>query len=311
MDGFGSPMRLWAAVMDVTLEGARRVVDIVEGLHETSQEPQRTNLFLLVSSDSNGIGSSQEPFASGGGALATFGRKDWSEARVPLSLALVPLEPKSEGTAGPAGSSNRMCADSLAKGLLPTPLPDTIQNPALQQPGAQPQLAQIQGMQPQALQQQGGQPQGAQPLPLLAQPKEEDRVRRALYGSMALRPHSVWGGQLAQGLAPEHVALAEVRSLCCTILEMSCTLLCHFCQATRSSIMHSGERSAPASSVLHGLLNFLHQTLGAQQSNEGIGLDESTVQYMWQLDAALRSWQNLGLAEEGERLGDDLLGVDE
>merc|ERR1712187_516101 len=84
-------------------------------------------------------------------------------------------------------------------------------------------------------------------------------------------------------------------------------LLCHFCQATRSSILAPGigggngnDRSGPAASVLHGLLSFLHE-LRSSAALGSLGVDAATIDYLLELDNALRSWQQLCLVPEGDR----------
>jgi len=259
--GFGvtdvgnSPLRLWAAVMDVTLEGSRRVIEILEVLREALRDQQQAS-FLLAS--------------SGG-----------STAQVPLSFALAPLEPESKGFETIALSSGLPSPGGLAKGLTP---PTSAKFAGLLSPTLSPSTS---SKKPKA--------------------KESQTEKALYYKHLVLRPDSSVGGQAVPGLVPEAVSLEEIRELCCSILEMSCTLLCHFCQATRSSILAGGERAAPGSSVLHGLLNFLHQVLsGGQLVSLGVRL--STVDYLTELDTMLRCWQNLGVQEGDDRREGDSEG---
>jgi len=121
---------------------------------------------------------------------------------------------------------------------------------------------------------------------------------------MALTPGALLGGQLAPGVAPEHIRVEELRQLCSCVLEMTCTLLCQFCQATRSSLLAlaagggaAADRSVPAASVLNGLLSFLHE-LRSSAANGSLGIE---IDYLMELDNTLRSWQQLGLTPETER----------
>lgn len=248
-DGSASPLRLWAAVMDATLEGARRVVEILEAL----QDPGRSSLLLVAESAGAAAGG-----GAGGGAL------------VPLSFGLAPLEPQSEAEAQEPGRPGGPQASpgGLARGLAP---------PSQQGLG---------GLSP------------------IRSPLGRSRTRRpagspphgTVYKHLALQAQSTVGGQVALGLVPEYVTFEDLRALCGSILEMSCTLLCHFCQAMRSSIFSGGEWSAPGASVLSGLLNFLHEA-----PLRSLGLDAASVDYVAELDAALRSWQHLGAPEGEER----------
>jgi len=117
---------------------------------------------------------------------------------------------------------------------------------------------------------------------------------------MALRPDSWIGGQLTMGIAPEYTNLGKVRLLGSSILEMACTLLCHYCKATGSSIS-SADRSTPAVTVLYGTLNFLHEFTASVASDRlrSSAFEGDTVEYLEKLDNALRSGQQLGSNSEG------------
>jgi len=246
-DASCGPMRQWAAVMDAALEGARRVVDIMEALHRKQHSD------FLLASGSRGVGENSL----------------W----VPLSLALAPLARLQSGAveegACPASPG------ALARGLAPPRSPRSLGA------GASPLSS----------------PHGRRRTPNSA---SQQGVR---YQHMALRPLSSLGGQQALGIVPEYVSFGDIRKLCGSIVEMACTLLSDFCQATRSSILAGTERSAPGSSVLHGLLSFLHEL--RQTGSAAVDSSVVDVRYLDELDSALRSWQNLGTSEnDGRALGD-------
>jgi len=85
--------RMWAAVMDVVLEGARRIVEVLESLHS------KKNVGLLLS-----VGQEQ------------------GNATVPLSLSLAALEPGEEGDL-PTFGGDPQSPGILAKGLTPPATP--------------------------------------------------------------------------------------------------------------------------------------------------------------------------------------------
>lgn len=277
--GEAGQLRLWAAVMDVALEGARRVVEILEGLHKDGHE----NLLLASSVATAPSNAAFLPF----GALAAAGKEErlW----VPLSLALTPLEPEvgAQGTSA-AAAGGHLSPGALARGLSPPPI--TPRSPP-RKPGS------LFGP---------GPPGGERDVAGQAERKRKppsQQVKRCRH--LALKPGSAFGGQAPLGVIPECVSVDDLRQLCSSILEMACTLICHFCQATRSSILTStdagaagaagtaSERSAPAASVLHGLLSFLHE-LRSPAALGALGLHPAALDYLTRLDNHLRSWQQLG-----------------
>eukprot|EP00927_Polykrikos_kofoidii_P029395 TRINITY_DN25421_c0_g1_i1.p1 TRINITY_DN25421_c0_g1~~TRINITY_DN25421_c0_g1_i1.p1 ORF type:complete len:1210 (-),score=226.36 TRINITY_DN25421_c0_g1_i1:61-3585(-) len=260
-DGAAAPLRLWAAIMDVALEGARRVVDILKALHSSESREG-----VVYASGAN----------VGGKASAPGRETRW----IPLSLSLALLEP--QASIGGGHTSTRGSPGGLARCLTP---PLTPRNAGPLSPTVRP---------------------AAHPKDSSGAGGNASTKKAVRYRYMASRADALFGGQLPEGVAPEYVSTADLRRLCSSILEMTCTLLCHFCQATRSSILAlasgggggAGERSTPAVSVLHGLLSFLHEL----RTNLGsLGLDSGAVDYLMELDDALRSSQQLGAMPEGDR----------
>lgn len=196
-----------------------------------------------------------------------------TEAFIPLSLAIAALEPQ-DNLPGSASGASSPAFGGLAR-LSP---PRSPRSPSRLAAGLEPPMS------------------PGNPLRADGKRKPTDRpgARGVRYKYMALRPDSWIGGQLTMGIAPEYTTLKDVRSLCNCILEMSCTLLTHYCQATRSSIMNSADRSSPAVTVLHGLLSFLHE-FHRQPSR---AIDSDTVDYLLELDQAIRSGQQLGASSE-------------
>ncbi|CAK0798231.1 unnamed protein product [Prorocentrum cordatum] len=200
---------------------------------------------------------------------------------VPFSLALAPLEPEgamagaeASPYAGPSSSPG-----SLAKGLKRQTL--------LQSPTVGPIMS--------PLTTAGPSPAGEEASRKGAEPQRSVQQRR-----MALHPGRCLGGQVADGVVPEFTSLEDLAQLCWTVVEMSCTLMCHFCEATQSGAGSAGaERSAaPGASVLHGLLSLLHE-LCAPSSLRALGVSPATAEYLESLGDSLRSGHRLG-ALEGE-----------
>lgn len=264
--GGGGPQRLWATVMDFALEAARRVVEIMESL-----QGQR-HAYLLVA-------GGQARCGAGEAGAAQEAPPPGAGLQVPLSCGLAPLEPL--GSAAEAEALGLPAAGALsspgglARGLAP---PATPRSPSRPAPGPSPPLS----------------PSSSADASQRGRRAREGPRRGLLYRHAGVRPHCSAGGQQAPGIAPECVSLVHLRRLCSGILEMACTLLCHFCQSTRSSILAGAERSMPGAAVLHGLLSFLHE-LRTSVSIGTLGID---AEYLLELDNTLRLGQNLGLPEE-------------
>ncbi|CAE8702771.1 unnamed protein product, partial [Polarella glacialis] len=255
----GDPARIWSAVMDVALEGARKVVEILSSLQSQVQASR-----MLV-----------ESCAQPGNDTSAFeGESPW----LPLSLSLVGLEEVSSPSGAQDGVRGGASPANLARGLTPMAAP---RSPSRMASALSPPLSPLDSSGARGSKRRSS--QAPQPV--------NTGLR---YRWAARRPHAVLGGQLAPGAAPEGVTLFELRSLCGSILEMSCTLLCRFCQVTRSSIS-GGTRSSPAAGVLHGLL-FLHELLDTAQPGS-VGLDNSVIDYLGELSSGLRAAQNLGMQE--------------
>lgn len=113
-----------------------------------------------------------------------------------------------------------------------------------------------------------------------------------MYQRLVARPKWSFGGQVALGVIPEVVTVSDLKKLLGLILEMSCALLCLFCQASGSTVKN---RSAPSAltAVLHGLLNFLHE-MRLSPLFVAEGLQPSTRKFLSELDKRLREGQNLG-----------------
>jgi len=274
-----APQRIWATVMDFALEGARRVVDIME----TLQSQRQANLLLFA-------GSRRGRHGSEGGApdlqisAVADAAMSASSMWIPLSLALATLEPlggaEVEGPPAvvPLGGSALSSPGGLARGLTP---PVTPSSPSRLATGLSPPMS----------------PAGPTSRSSHERKAGNGGPRRGLsYRHAALRPFCCMGGQLVTGIVPEYVSFPDQRKLCSSILEMACTLLCHFCQATRSGILVGVERSAPGAAVLHGLLSFLHE-LRTSALLGTLGID---AEYLTELDSMLRSSQNL-CTPEGEQ----------
>eukprot|EP00913_Durusdinium_trenchii_P011820 g11102.t1 len=106
------------------------------------------------------------------------------------------------------------------------------------------------------------------------------RVRALRYKFAARRPHATMGGQLCSA-TPEGVTLAELKKLASSVLELSCMLLCRFCQMTLPGSMVAAAPRSPGVGILHGLLSFLHEVLN---SDAGL-LDAETVAFLAALQA--------------------------
>eukprot|EP00928_Gymnodinium_smaydae_P100646 TRINITY_DN9921_c0_g1_i1.p1 TRINITY_DN9921_c0_g1~~TRINITY_DN9921_c0_g1_i1.p1 ORF type:complete len:2483 (-),score=370.45 TRINITY_DN9921_c0_g1_i1:55-6945(-) len=203
-------------------------------------------------------------------------------ALVPLSLALAVLEPDSAFPGSGAGAGSVSSPSFLSLTLTPPLAPRSPSRGMLQSLSS---FGELDGT--------GG--AGAK--------RQSTGSGPQYYRYMALRPASYFGGQHAVGIVPDYVSVADLRGLCGCILEMTCTLLCHFCQASRSSIMASPsggepERGAPA--VLHGLLSFLHE-LRSSAASGTLAIDKGTLDYLTELDNGLRSWQQLGSVSAVDR----------
>jgi len=269
-DSGGGLMRSWVAVMDAALEGARRILDNMEALHHQQQAN-----FLLVSKQPRTSAPVVSGFGLGIGRVAADSPTD-SDAWVPLSLGLAPLDPQRTDAEG-EGAASVLSPGSFARGLAPSPKSPRGLAAGLSPPSA--------------------------PQDSTRRRKPAGATEKGLrYQRMALRPLSSIGGQQALGIVPEFVSLAQLRGLCGSILELACTLLSHFCQATRSSILAGSERSSPGSSVLHGLLSFLHELLSSADLGS-TAIDRSVVKYLGELHGALRAWQNLGPTDGDPRHG--------
>lgn len=211
-DEQAGPQRLWAALMDIALEGAQRYVGILEVLRKNHTFP----------------------------LLSVSARK---ESLIPLSLSIAALgeeaSPTDSGWASPQHLS------------LKAPLPH---HPPGQSPAS----------------------------PTLGAKRKSEKRSPMNYKCMALRPDSWVGGQANAGVVPEYTSVKDLKELCNTNLEMACTLLCHYCQATVSSI---NDRSAPAVNVLHGVLSFLHKLRSSELFYD--------TQWLANLDEALRASQQL------------------
>jgi len=268
----GGPQRLWAVVMDFVLEAARRVVEIMESL-----QGQR-HAYLLVTAESGTAGGPECKGAFGlhatdGGPAAV------ASVWLPLSCALVPLGSalsgggEQETCPSAASSFSSSSSGGLARGLTPPTTPRSPSGPVAASPPTFPTSP-------------------TDPWSRARKAKDVSR-RSASYRHAGLSPHGSAGGQAAAGIVPECVPLADVRRLCGGILEMACTLLCHYCQLTKSNVHAGPERSMPGASVLHGLLSFLHE-LQTSASLGTLGID---AEYLLELDRVLRLGQGLGLPE--------------
>jgi len=108
------------------------------------------------------------------------------------------------------------------------------------------------------------------------------RNRSMRFKFAARKPHSTIGGQHLTA-APEGVTLDELRDLASSVVELSCTLLCRFCQAMKSGGFGASQAS-PGVAVLHGLLSFLHEVLDSSESGPA-ALDEGTAEFLQGLRA--------------------------
>jgi len=220
-DEQAGPQRLWAAVMDIALEGAQKFVGMLESLKKKG----RAFPLLSVSAQAKTL--------------------------IPLSLAIAPLgEEKSDAVA--SGST------SPSPFQLKSPLHSPHHHPGGNVPGS----------------------------PGLGTKRKSEKRSPRRFECMVLRPDSWVGGQASAGIVPAYTQLDELQTLCSTNLEMACTLLCHYCQATVSSIR---DRSAPAVTVLHGLLSFLHEMRAGPLFCD----DCDDEHWLAKLDAALRASQQL------------------
>eukprot|EP00929_Paragymnodinium_shiwhaense_P006638 TRINITY_DN11045_c0_g1_i1.p1 TRINITY_DN11045_c0_g1~~TRINITY_DN11045_c0_g1_i1.p1 ORF type:complete len:3077 (+),score=722.35 TRINITY_DN11045_c0_g1_i1:129-9359(+) len=267
----GSPERIWAAVMDIALEAARRVVEILESLAEDRREA-----LLFVTGAST---TSANAFGLEGGGSGLW---------IPLSLAIAPMVPEAAGVAA-TSSAGLQSPGGLARGLSPPRAPKSPSR-TFGASGAAGLLSPTMGpKQTSSTAGRGATTGGAR-----------------CFKHMALRPEAAASGQATRGCTPEYTSIEDLRGLCSSVLEMICTLLCHFCQTTGSSItaqtgagalggpgaMANGA-STTAASVLHGLLSFLHE-LQTSPKLKALGIDQ-TMDYLGLLDNALRSSQNLGM----------------
>jgi len=234
----GQQHRLWTAVMDVALEGGRRVAGLLASLSRRGQH-------LYV-----------------GDALADTTR-DAERLFIPLSLALATLNPQETETITLALTHNTAgrgpaSPGGLARSLTPPMVPKS------------PRLAV--GLSP---------PSSPSSTPRSkVTRKRGERAQGQRYQHMALRPHCTLGGQCAHCVVPEYVSLAELRKLCNVIVEMSCTLLFHFCKAMGTGTLAGQEQPGPSVTVLHGLLSFL-------QESRMSGLDAPTLEFLTKLGDAL------------------------
>lgn len=242
------------------MEGCRRVLEIMEALQSPRQAP------LLLVAGVSSMGSTRD----GRTESDFFPDPRTGNLLLPLSLALAVLEPS-----GPAVEADQAAAMSspgqLARGLSPPRTP-------------------------------------ASPSHIFSPPASPHRSRSARAGAKAERSrvgitykHMVWrarsmvGGQLAQGLTPEYVSVSDLRRLCGSMLEMSCTLLFQYCQVTQCGGFAAAEqRAAPGAAVLNGLLGLLHEL---RSSEALLGIPGIDAEFLTALDAALRLGQGPGAAE--------------
>jgi len=263
--------RCWASVMDVVMEGCRRVLEIMEALLNPRQAP-----LLLVSSVSS-TGSSRD----GRSESDFLADPLMGNLLLPLSLALAALEPS--GSSLEADQAAAMSSPGhLARGLSP---PKTPASPShFLSPPASPHRGSHSAR-------TGG---------------KAERSRLGItYKHMVWRARSMVGGQLAQGLTPEYVSVSDLRRLCASMLEMSCTLLFQYCQVTQCGGFVAGEqRAAPGAAVLNGLLGLLHEL---RSSEALLGIPGIDAEFLTALDAALRLGQGPGAAEAELQLSNPAL----
>jgi len=247
--------RLWTGVMDVALEGAHKVVELLTSLH--GQEAKH----MTVTSSVSG------------------GQEDW----LPLSLALAGVEELGADTAGDRTSVGRGSSPSnLALGLTPLAAPHSPSR-GVGTPGTPPLTP-------------TGTKRRSSAVAAETSGSSTGSGKRGLRYKFAVRrPHATLGGQVASGAAPEGTTISELQSLCSNILELSCTLLCRFCQAMRSATP-AKQHTSPGAAVLHGLLSLLQEL--AESSQQGtIGLNRENLDYLQELAAALKGAANFGVGE--------------
>lgn len=216
------PVRLWAMLMDVSLEAGRKAVEYLETLRGQREELHR----LMIA---NSATSTDDPW-------------------LPLSLSLVGVGELS--TAEGASSTPGFSPSHLAMGLTPMAAPHSPTKTHKSSPQLGPEKW------------------------------RSSRVRALRYKFAARRPHATMGGQLCSA-TPEGVTLAELKKLASSVLELSCMLLCRFCQMTLPGSMVAAAPRSPGVGILHGLLSFLHEVLN---SDAGL-LDAETVAFLAALQA--------------------------
>lgn len=187
-------------------------------------------------------------------SCAPPGNKEEGDAWLPLSLALVGVGEQSTGD-GSQEETPGFSPSKLAKGLTPmaAPLSPTTR--------------------------------AASPILGPGETRTGPRVgrnRSMRFKFAARKPHSMIGGQQPTA-APEGVTLDELRDLASSVVELSCTLLCRFCQAMKSGGFGASQAS-PGVAVLHGLLSFLHEVLDSSESGPS-ALDEGTAEFLQGLRA--------------------------
>jgi len=256
------------------MEGCRRVLEIMEALQNPRQAP-----LLLVASVSS-MGSSRD-----GRIESDFSADPLiGNLFLPLSLALAALEPS-----GPALEADQAAVLSspghLARGLSPPRAPASPSHffspPTSPHRGSRSARA-------------GG---------------KAERSRLGItYKHMVWRARGMVGGQLAHGLTPEYVSVSDLRRLCGSMLEMSCTLLFQYCQVTQCGAFTAGEqRAAPGAAVLNGLLGLLHEL---RSSEALLGIPGIDAEFLTALDAALRLGQGPGAVEAELQLSNPALDGD-
>eukprot|EP00435_Cladocopium_sp_Y103_P042277 s1042_g11.t1 len=258
------PVRLWALLMDVALEAGRKAVEYLDTLRGQREEMHR----LLIANSSSGKGD------------------PW----LPLSLSLAGVGESSTPDGAPP-SPGGFSPSHLAMGLTPmaAPLSPTGRasphfGPDTRRDGTRVALR------------SGGCADEANI------PKGTQRGKRALrYKFAARRPHAALGSQLGCA-TPEGISLTELRKLASSVLELSCMLLCRFCQAV-SGVTKSGVSAprGPSIGILHGLLSFLHEILS---SDSGL-LDSETVSFLGALQAREQQLGTEAMSSDGGGLVDE------
>eukprot|EP00930_Biecheleria_cincta_P039213 TRINITY_DN26976_c0_g1_i1.p1 TRINITY_DN26976_c0_g1~~TRINITY_DN26976_c0_g1_i1.p1 ORF type:complete len:689 (+),score=107.74 TRINITY_DN26976_c0_g1_i1:131-2068(+) len=220
----GDPMRQWAALMDVTLEGARKVVEILTNLHGQAQEANR----LLIA------GSAKPP----GAFQLDENQAPW----MPLSLALVGIQEISSALGPGLAASGNSSPSNLALGLTPVATPCSpsmrILSPSLSSSGQRKRADRHASSSRRSL-----------------------RYKFAVRRPHATLGGQMFIGVAPEGVSiAELCALGgSILELSCTLLSRFCQVT-----RSSNLGAGPKQRSSPGAAVLHGLLTFLHELLDAQ-----------------------------------------------